>query len=869
MATRKTAKDTNPKRGAKAAPEETKAKNSKAVKADVPEKKAKGPRIDIAGLYSDTLDVIEQRQGVDTSSLDVAPPMSTGLLQVDMILGGGVRSCMLTGAGNEQCAKTTLALTAMANAIKEDIPLIAFVDYEGCVTADTFISVRGQPIRISDLFNLTPEKINRMKVGFQDAYSYVDTVDGLHSYGGTSLRQAQLYYKGKKQITVVETSTGNTLRGHGHKMWVWDRTLRRFAEVTMETLKVGELMLVKREANHESWKPMNYNAFTRNKYEVSSKGRVRVCFWHSGTNLISPTPSNPKPESHEIYFGVHDNVVHSEGTSGAYVSFIPGPNQPPMNLPLGNVVYAAFSSGKYRGTPAYHIDGDYTNYRVGNLTTRVNLSKYRNLQTRITSVERKALQKQEVNAVLKTHTPFTLTKASVKALLAGSHIQSHLAHSVVPLDDEQLEDLLVHYEFAVVTGVHTSPAKEPVFDVSLSGVVGDMLPRSIITNGIVTHNSTKNSKPYVQSILKGSGINLTVDQVFGKKDKETGKWVTPPRVRYRAETVLERFYDWLSQILRELPDKRYVAGKWWLVFDEKNKKHVAKVGEFADRTMSKRYGNGLWVEAPNDKMQGIIFLDSYTAMNPEAKDEEHISNQLSVKASAFSKQLERVKGRMADKMVTIWGLNHLRSNPMAMFGPKEDEKGGNALKQFSDVRLRQTSRSLSGPKAYFSPKPGKKGGKPTFNEIEKSVEFPGGKDEYRYVHVKAIKNKLWTPNREGWLRIWVEDGSGSARGIDPVFDVMAYLKDTGQVKGNRSSLKLNLEGLGAAKKPLTWEECKLWILGKKEDMAKTSEKCGYKPMSLRYYCFKQIKSGVGEDLFNKMRAASDQRGGGDDDGDED
>lgn len=475
-------------------------------------KKDKTPKLDVAALYGDVLDTIERRQGIDSTGLDVVPPMSTGLLQVDMILGGGVRSCMLTGAGNEQCAKTTLALTVMAAAIKEEIPFIAFADAEG---------------------------------------------------------------------------------------------------------------------------------------------------------------------------------------------------------------------------------------------------------------------------------------------------------------------------------------------------------------------STKNSKPYVQSILKGSGINMTVDQVFGKKDKTTGKWLIRPRVRYRATSILERFYDWLSEILRELPDKRYVAGNWWLIFDEKNKKHVAQVSQFADREMGRRYGSGLWVPAPNDKMQGIVFLDSYTAVVPESKDEEAISNQLSVKASAFSKQLERVKGRMADKMVTIYGLNHLRSNPMQMFGPKEEEKGGAALRQFSDVRLRQTSRSLSGPKAYFSPKPGKKGGKPTFNEIESSVEFPGTKDEYRYVHVKAIKNKLWTPDREGWLRIWKEDGEGVARGIDPFFDVMAYLKDTGQVSGQRKALKLDLAGLGKAKRPLTWEQCKLWVLGSKEDMIKMSNAAGFKPMNLRSFCFKQVKSGAAEDLYTATRNTKDAKGGSGDAEDED
>jgi hypothetical protein len=89
---------------------------------------------------------------------------------------------------------------------------------------------------------------------------------------------------------------------------------------------------------------------------------------------------------------------------------------------------------------------------------------------------------------------------------------------------------------------------------------------------------------------------------------------------------------------------------------------------------------------------------------------------------------------------------------------------------------------------------------------------------------------------------------------------MAYLKDTGQIRGQRKALKLNLSGLGPAKASLTWEECKLWILGSKEDMTKISTKAGYKPMSLRSYCFKQMKSGEGDDLYVKYRATKDSSG---------
>lgn len=370
--------------------------------------------------------------------------------------------------------------------------------------------------------------------------------------------------------------------------------------------------------------------------------------------------------------------------------------------------------------------------------------------------------------------------------------------------------------------------------------------------------STKAAKRYVHEIFKGQGVRLKMHEIFGREGKEGG-WEVQPRVQYINMAILEHFYEWLAAILRELPDKRFLMNKWWYVFED-NKKNKARVGDEVDARMTKTYGGGLWVEAPDGNPQGIILLDSYTAMNPAAKDEEDISNQLSVKASAFSKQLERVKGRMLQKMIVVYGLNHLRDNPMAMFGPKVSEKGGKALQQFSDVRLRQTSRALSA-----APFKVQETHKTTFNELEKSVEYKG-KDEYRYVHIKAIKNKHWVPNRECFFRIWVEDASGVARGLDPVFDVICYLKETGQLKGKRKAFKLNLDGLGAAKGSVDWLTLKRWILGDKDTMTEISKALGYKPMSLKAFCFKQLEKGRGEELYVEYQTS---KGSSKDDEDED
>ncbi len=358
--------------------------------------------------------------------------------------------------------------------------------------------------------------------------------------------------------------------------------------------------------------------------------------------------------------------------------------------------------------------------------------------------------------------------------------------------------------------------------------------------------STKNSRPYVRAIVKGAGVKLTMNELFGKKDPETGKWIIRPRVKYHAESVGEKFFKYMAEVLRTMPDKKFVANRWWLRFDESKINHQ-KYDAYADNTMPKKYGKGIWVEAPDDKLQGIFFIDSWAACNTTANDEEDHDNSLAGNARMFSKHLPRIKGRLAEKMVALVGVNQLRDIPMARFGPKVQEPGGTALRFNSDVRTRNTSRASGYPlwAKQFNDE---------FEEVEKSVEFEGQYDRYRYIQTKAIKNKLWTPGRKAWIRIWVEDGSGTARGFCPFFDTMYYLKQTGQLEGKgRKGLTLNLHKLGTTK-PLAWDDYKRWVLGDVTTMKKISAKAGLKkPISLRALCFKQGVDGVAEKLYLKMK----------------
>ena len=357
-------------------------------------------------------------------------------------------------------------------------------------------------------------------------------------------------------------------------------------------------------------------------------------------------------------------------------------------------------------------------------------------------------------------------------------------------------------------------------------------------------NSTRSSKLYVSNILQGIGVTTPINEIFGKHDKKTGAWEIPPKVRFRSESRGDVFFTWLHNLLVALPDKRCINGEWWVVFDE-TKENVAKLGEFANKTMAKRYGKGLWLPATDgDALQAIIFVDSYPGMNPEANDGDDPNQTIALQARMFSAGLRRVKGRFAAKMVAVVGINQLRVNPLAMYGPNEVEPCGEALRSYSDCRCKFTPRAS---------------GFPLWGEINKESKFEEepsaegeGIDRYRYVQIFTHKNKLWTPNRLGWLRLWHSDYEGMGRGFDPVFDTAYYLMLTGQLKGRgRKSMQIKLRGVGMKEAvPIKWNDLKWWVLGDKDEHAEICERLGLsKVFSLRALCFKQLQNGIAEKMY--------------------
>lgn len=175
-----------------------------------------------------------------------------------------------------------------------------------------------------------------------------------------------------------------------------------------------------------------------------------------------------------------------------------------------------------------------------------------------------------------------------------------------------------------------------------------------------------------------NGRANNVEDVFGKKDK-AGNWIVRPRIQYFAPAVGEDFFDALSQLLKKLPSVMLLDGTYWYIYPNTKANQSLLKGKY-DSAYFKKF-NKFRVPAPHGLPQAVIIVDSYPSMLPRNQDaKEDGSDGLASQARMFSEGLKRVKGRMREKRVLVFGINQLRDIPMAMHGPKEQEACGNALR---------------------------------------------------------------------------------------------------------------------------------------------------------------------------------------------
>lgn len=187
-----------------------------------------------------------------------------------------------------------------------------------------------------------------------------------------------------------------------------------------------------------------------------------------------------------------------------------------------------------------------------------------------------------------------------------------------------------------------------------------------------------------------------------------------------------------------------------------------------------------------------------------------------------------------------------------MYDPKDYEPCGEALKINSDIRIRHNKCSVPAPYKNW----GKLDGK---YQLEKSVGLNGGIDTYKYVRLVVVKNKMGGMPEGSKInqRVWVSDGDGVARGLDPVFDLWQYFLLTGQLKGNslksfKLNLKKSLKDNPLNGKEMSLRELKIFVIGELEVMKKAAKKLGVdcNPNILKA-AKEQLASGEGYQLLNE------------------
>jgi hypothetical protein len=323
------------------------------------------------------------------------------------------------------------------------------------------------------------------------------------------------------------------------------------------------------------------------------------------------------------------------------------------------------------------------------------------------------------------------------------------------------------------------------------------------------------------------------------------------RLNQRLGLDLEVTRSFSQDKHQNLPDELRVPAL--IIRNGTIKKIAAYMHPFFKEEVSKSYGQGL-----------ANLVGTYTGWKFPSVDGRANTTVTVVEIvkDPSKKYLGRGKMRMSEEDrydIEVEGNHSYCVDGIFVHNSPEYEPGGAAPKYYSSVRLHNKPRALSG--VPFNPK-----GKGQYEE-EESVTVEGGKDTYRYVHSKAVKNKLSVPNRETWLRIWVQDGNLEANGFDPVWDTFYVMAVTGQLYGKRSAITLNVHGLGEAKKSLTWGQFKLLILGTKEQKTQLCERVGYRPMDLRKGMFKMMANGTLERLYMENSKAKSKKTDDDDAGD--
>lgn len=353
--------------------------------------------------------------------------------------------------------------------------------------------------------------------------------------------------------------------------------------------------------------------------------------------------------------------------------------------------------------------------------------------------------------------------------------------------------------------------------------------------------------------------NETVETLFNVDSMETlissrkeGKVEIFPKLHIFKGNSLEGVMDAITAIIDNLPEKVYIDDEktWFYKFKKGDKKGKALMDVLnlnADEKVTKKYGCDQFILCKDPKskpntsgLQAIIIIDSLAMLLADTEKEDGPTQQMALEARRFAKHLKRFVGNLNKKQVAVIATNHVRENPNTMFGSKDYEPGGSAIKFSASVQTRIAS--ISSSTAGW-------GGTGAVYE-EDSILGETFKDKYQFKRFKLIKDKVGGGVSKVILqRVWIEDAFGQSWGYDPVLDTFEFLKITNQIEENRGRYTLKIPGFDS--KTMTFKQFKKLVLTSaiNDSRYKMSEEQFKEEFGIdfyfdiRQYCFNQISNG--------------------------
>lgn len=174
--------------------------------------------------------------------------------------------------------------------------------------------------------------------------------------------------------------------------------------------------------------------------------------------------------------------------------------------------------------------------------------------------------------------------------------------------------------------------------------------------------------------------------------------------------------------------------------------------------------------------RAVFVCDSIAAVTPELEYEtDGDKRQRAAQASMNADGLRLTKALVKKSRMLVLMTNHTGTIPGQTYGSPEYEKGGDALKFYSTMRLRAAARASGMPQPAATAR----------GQREEKSWRGKGKDRFVYTQIRVVRNRGFTVTKgetDCWVRICTSEADGPGTGIDLAYDIFQYLVATGQAE---------------------------------------------------------------------------------------